>query len=197
MNAISSAAMQLFLAGGIEQTTIDDITQAAGVAKGSFYRYFEDKTALVAHLFEPVRLEIVAAMEACSRSLDTETDRQKMLTAWRDLGESLTGTVFSHVGVVRLYLQESRAPATGARTPVVSTSDMIGRYATEITRKAHGHGLLRGSIHPAVSALAVVGAVERLLTALFAGEEIGNPLDVPRSLTTLILDGLRAENEPS
>jgi predicted short-subunit dehydrogenase-like oxidoreductase (DUF2520 family) len=97
---------------------------------------------------------------------------------------------------VRLYLQESRAPATGARTPVVSTSDMIGRYATEITRKAHRHGLLRASIHPAVSALAVVGAVERLLTSLFAGEEIGNPLDVPRSLTTLILDGLRAENEP-
>jgi hypothetical protein len=46
-----------------------------------------------------------------------------------------------------------------------------------------------------VSALAVVGAVERLLVALFAGEAIGNPLELPHALTTLILDGLRAENE--
>lgn len=195
MTALSSAAMQLFMARGIDQTTIDDITQAAGVSKGSFYRYFDDKTALVVHLFDPVRTELVEAMETCSRTLDTETDRAKMIQAWRTLGESLTGIVFSHVGAVRLYLQESRSPAAGARTPVVSISDMIGRYATEITQKAHVHGLLRKGIHPAVSALAVVGAVERLLTALFAGEDIGNPLDVPRSLTSLIVDGLGAEGQ--
>lgn len=196
VNALSLAAMQLFLARGIDSTTIDDITQAAGMAKGSYYRYFEDKTALVNHLVDPVRAEIIEAMEACSRRLDQETDRQNMVDAWRTLGESLTSVVFSHVGAVRLYLQESRGPASGARTPFVSVSDMVGRYAIELTRKAHAHGLLRASIHPAVSALAVVGAVERLLTALFAGEEIGNPLEVPRALTTLIVDGLSAENEP-
>lgn len=194
MGALSQSAMQLFLARGIEATSIDDITGAAGVAKGSFYRYFADKTALVDHLFEPVRAEIVTAMEACSRALDEETDRTRMVEAWRALGEAMVGTVFSHVGSVRLYLQESRAPAVGARTPLVSISDMIGRYAIELTRKAHRHGLLRGDIHPAVSALAVVGAVERLLTALFAGEEIGNPLDVPRALTSLVVDGLAAGN---
>ncbi len=195
--ALSQAAMQLFLARGIDATAIDDITGAAGVAKGSYYRYFADKTALVEHLFEPVRTEIVAAMEACSRALDEQTDRAKMVEAWRTLGEALVGTVFSHVGAVRLYLQESRAPAAGARTPLVSISDMIGRYAIELTRKAHRHGLLRADIHPAVSALAVVGAVERLLTALFSGEEIGNPLDVPRALTSLVVDGLAASNQPS
>lgn len=196
MNALSTAAMKLFLARGIEPTTIDDITQAAGVAKGSFYRYFEDKTALVDHIVDPVRREIVEAMEDCGRTLEGETDREKMVAAWRTLGERLTSTVFSHVGTVRLYLQESRGPAAGARTPLVSISDMVGRYAIELTRKAHAHGLLRASIHPAVSALAVVGAVERLLSALFAGEDIGNPLEIPRSLTTLIVDGLSADNEP-
>jgi hypothetical protein len=147
---------------------------------------------VVEALFEPVRKEIVAAMEACSRALDEHTDRDRMVGAWRVLGESLVGTVLSHVGSVRLYLQESWGPAAGARTPLVSISDMIGRHAIEITRKAHRHGLLREDIHPAVSALAVVGAVERLLSALFAGEEIGNPLDVPRALTTLIVEGLEA-----
>ncbi|MBX5480712.1 MAG: TetR/AcrR family transcriptional regulator [Myxococcaceae bacterium] len=196
INALSTAAMQLFLARGIEPTTIDDITQAAGMAKGSFYRYFEDKTALVAHLFDPIREEIELAMQQASRALEAETDRAKMVEAWRTLGETMANIVFSHVGAVRLYLQESRGPSGGARTPVVSISDMVGRYAIELTRKAHAHGLLRRSIHPAVSALAVVGAVERLLSALFAGEEIGNPLEVPRALTSLIMDGLAADREP-
>ena len=48
------AALGLFLSHGLEAVTIDDITRQAGVAKGSFYRYFEDKAALVRVLFEEV-----------------------------------------------------------------------------------------------------------------------------------------------
>jgi hypothetical protein len=44
----------------------------------------------------------------------------------------------------------------------------------------------------AVSALTVVGAAERLLLAVLQEEDIGNVLEVPAALTTLILDGLRA-----
>jgi hypothetical protein len=43
-----------------------------------------------------------------------------------------------------------------------------------------------------VSALSVVGATERLLLAVLQGEDIGNVLEVPAALTTMILDGLKA-----
>ena len=36
-------AYQLFLKKGIEKTSVSDITKSAGVAKGTFYLYFEDK----------------------------------------------------------------------------------------------------------------------------------------------------------
>ena len=39
----SSQITPLFLERGIETVTIDEITREAGVAKGSFYRYFDDK----------------------------------------------------------------------------------------------------------------------------------------------------------
>jgi AcrR family transcriptional regulator len=190
--ALSSAAMHLFLARGIEETTIDEITHAAGMAKGSFYRYYGDKRALVSALFEPVSAEIEAAMVACRKALEDPVNRDQMVSAWKTLGDALASTIFSHIGVVRLYLQESRGPASGARAPVVAASGMIGRHAIEITRQAHVHGILR-PIHPAVSALAVVGAVERLLSALFSGEDVGNPLEIPAALTTLIVEGLRAD----
>ena len=59
-----------------------------------------------------------------------------------------------------------------------------------MTRKAHENNLLR-PFQAEISALAVVGAGERLLAAVLAGEDVGDPLLLPMSITSLILDGLR------
>ena len=48
LKSLGHSALELFLAQGIQTTTIDEITKAAAVAKGSCYRYFEDKSAVVA-----------------------------------------------------------------------------------------------------------------------------------------------------
>src|SRR5687767_14617723 len=63
------AALGLFLSHGLEAVTIDDITRQAGVAKGSFYRYFEDKAALVRVLFEEVAGRVEAAFASCESAL--------------------------------------------------------------------------------------------------------------------------------
>ncbi|MFT3756483.1 MAG: helix-turn-helix domain-containing protein [Pseudoxanthomonas sp.] len=60
---------KLFLERGLEDVTIDEITREAGVAKGSFYRYFKDKEELVRALLEPGRERIVAAFERAEQKL--------------------------------------------------------------------------------------------------------------------------------
>jgi hypothetical protein len=47
-------------------------------------------------------------------------------------------------------------------------------------------------VDPRVSALAVVGAVERLLWAVFTGEQVLDPTQVAEMLTGIVLDGMRA-----
>ncbi len=47
---IYAAALFLFREQGYEQTTIDQITKRAGVAKGTFFNYFESKEAIVKYL---------------------------------------------------------------------------------------------------------------------------------------------------
>ncbi|NMO19396.1 TetR/AcrR family transcriptional regulator [Pyxidicoccus fallax] len=191
---LEDAALQLFLERGLDAVTIDDITQAAGVAKGTFYRYFDDKAALVDALLEPVRRELLAGMEACGRALAEARGVEAMFDAYRAVAAVIASALLQYPGVVRLYLQESRGPAAGARAKVVELSRLVSRHAVDITEKAHTHGLLR-PIRPAVSGLAVVGAVERLLLAVLSEEDIGNPLDLPDALTTLVLDGLRLPPE--
>jgi len=53
---LMAAALELFVTRGLQQVSIDAITSAAGVAKGSFYNHFESREALFAELVE-VRLE--------------------------------------------------------------------------------------------------------------------------------------------
>jgi AcrR family transcriptional regulator len=47
-----AAAFDLFLEKGAEQTTIDQIVKKAGLAKGTFYLYFQDKQHLLQRLVQ-------------------------------------------------------------------------------------------------------------------------------------------------
>jgi len=49
---IFHAAIDLFRERGFEQTTVDDITEKADVAKGTFFNYFHRKDAILAYLSE-------------------------------------------------------------------------------------------------------------------------------------------------
>lgn len=189
--AIRDAALTLFLERGIEAVSVDDIMKAARMAKGSFYRYYIDQTALVEDLIGPMRELMTRALEACSRELETASSTPMMVKAYRRIGDVLATLLMEQPGPVRLYLQESRAPSQGPRRPIIELSALVSRYAVDITRTAQKHGILKPIPVP-VSALTVVGATERLLLAVLHEEDIGNVLEVPAALTTLILDGLRA-----
>jgi AcrR family transcriptional regulator len=188
--SIRDAALHLFLERGIEAVSVDDIMQAAQMAKGSFYRYYTDQTALVEDLMSPTKVLMTGALETCSRELETASSREMMIKAYKRIGDVLATLLMEHPGPVRLFLQESRAPAQGARRPIIELSRAVSSYAIAMTKTAQKHGILK-PIPVAVSALTVVGATERLLLAVLQEEDLGNVLEVPAALTTLILDGLR------
>jgi AcrR family transcriptional regulator len=64
-----AAGRVLFLAKGIAATSLDDITQRAGVSKGLFYLYFASKEDLVIALQEQFSREVGARMSAAATAL--------------------------------------------------------------------------------------------------------------------------------
>ena len=46
-DALFNTAFELFTTKGLTKTTISDIVDQAGVAKGTFYLYFKDKYDLI------------------------------------------------------------------------------------------------------------------------------------------------------
>lgn len=58
------AAARLFIAKGIDATTIDEIVASADVAKGTFYHYFAAKTDVIAALRDRFAQGFVARVQA-------------------------------------------------------------------------------------------------------------------------------------
>lgn len=73
------AAYSLFLEKGIEKTSIDDIAKNAGVAKGTFYLYFNDKYDLLDKLILQKSNEIIKDALAKTNALGSEDFRERTL----------------------------------------------------------------------------------------------------------------------
>jgi AcrR family transcriptional regulator len=187
---LCDAGLRLFLAHGIELVTIDDIVREASVAKGSFYRYFEDKPDLVDALLGPLTEQMRAAFAVCDRALAEAKPGESLTAPYMMLAMSLTQLVIEQGDVVRLYLQESRAPAVGARMPIANLAREVHDGAIALARAALRHGLVR-DIDPRIVATAVVGAVEHLMVRFLAGDDLGETGTIYASLISLVLDGIR------
>lgn len=192
--ALEQAAVELFLVHGLEATTVEQIAARAGVAKGSFYRYHADREALCGALLEPLAGAVKVALGQAEQALARARKRTDLGGAYEVLAGTLAQVALAHPDRVRLYLQECRGPAVGARRPVARLATQITEGALRLTRAAQARGLLR-PIDPRVSSLAVVGAVERLLLAALGGEPLGDPLAAAQALIGLVLDGLRAHKK--
>ncbi len=190
IEALCCAGLRLFLERGVDQVTIDDIAKEAGTAKGNFYRYFTDKGELVEGVLEPLETRVREAMDRCEEALEQAHDDGSLFRAYQALALTLMPVIFEHPDVVRLYLQESRAPAAGARAPIRALADEIRQRAIDLTEFAVDHGLLRIP-DPRVSALAVIGAVEQLAFTVLSGELDAPPDQIAGTLISLVLSGIR------
>lgn len=67
---IVSAALQLFSTNGYAETTVEEITEAADVGKGTFFNYFPTKDALLTAIFEQVAEQFSGFRENIRNSQD-------------------------------------------------------------------------------------------------------------------------------
>lgn len=191
--ALLDAALELFLAQGVQSVSVEAIARAAGLAKGSFYRYFADKGELVSALLAPLAETLDRGFEACASGLAEAEDGLSVFLAYNAFGALLAEAVRERPDVARLYLQEGRGPAVGARAPVVRLARSVVDRSVELTRLAQARGQIR-AVDPRVSTLTVVGAAERLLQSYLEGD--WSETDGARLVGEVVgiaLEGLRPE----
>ncbi len=86
--AMVDAARELFAQKGMDLTTIDEITEHADVAKGTFYYHFKNKNGLVRLLMEQTLAELTLAIEQRCANIT-------------ELPEMLDGLIVAHIDFFR------------------------------------------------------------------------------------------------
>ncbi len=67
---ILNAGLSVFAEHGFEAARLDDVAQRAGVAKGTLYLYFTDKTALFEEIVRAAASPLIARLSAMSEAPD-------------------------------------------------------------------------------------------------------------------------------
>ncbi|NJN17682.1 MAG: TetR family transcriptional regulator [Oscillochloris sp.] len=88
-NRLFAAALRLFREHGFEATTVEQITRAAGVAKGTFFTHFASKDAILDHIGQ-FQMERIGAALAADPTFAQLPLRAQLRTIFRTLAGGLT-----------------------------------------------------------------------------------------------------------
>lgn len=99
------AAERLFAERGIDATTVEDVTRAAGVAKGTFYLYFESKDHVLAALRERLARHWTQGIEA----LPPPEQVDDWFTIIERMMERMVDYMFRHRQLVHLLTRDFMA----------------------------------------------------------------------------------------
>ena len=177
------SALELFTERGYEETTVDDIAEAADVSQRTFFRYFaskEDAAFFVARLAESHFVRAVLARPPEEAPLDAL--RRALAESWSTIGEAVEQLV-----PLELHMRFYRVIES---TPALLAAHL--RRATELEEEiarvvAVREGLdVDGDPRPRV-VVAVFGAVMRVTERIWSAREDASPAAL-RDLTADYLD---------
>lgn len=137
--ALLDAAASLFVENGVGSTTIDDIAERAGVAKGTFYHYFPDRAEMLSALHSRYAQNFAdlsgEAMDKCAPG-----DFSARLNAW-------VGTIVSeYIATYALHDAIFHEPSVSHRC-VMSEQPMVQNLAELLAEgEAAGQWIVEDSI---------------------------------------------------
>lgn len=180
------AARQVFASKGYHAATVDDITRAAGVAKGTFYLYFDEKRAV---FYELIRAFFELVTEIGSAVAEEVQDRAEYVRRLEVAVARICELFRDHRDLVKLVYRESMGMDPELESMVREFYRRIARLEAENVKLGISLGLFRDDLHPLVVAYAQIGMVERVLLAEFSDRSFPGELDLVRQIVGLALRG--------
>lgn len=158
--AILDAALDLFRNYGYRRTSMEDIAQAAGVAKGTLYLYFKSKDEL---------------FEALARQLAEQVDANVQAAAARDLEveEKIIAILEAKLGFMYCWILSSPHAAEFIHSKQQLSQDVFGpvdqRFRAALAR-ALRDGVKLGEFDPRAAGLSIEAAADTVIAAAYGAE---------------------------
>jgi AcrR family transcriptional regulator len=131
------AALELFAQKGFVETTVEDITEAADIGKGTFFNYFPSKDHILLAFGEMQLRKLEAAIETARRT------GEPMPEFLRLLGVRMTQEPTRNPAIIRALLQ-AYLSTTPVRAAMMDLQRRVHALHTEMIQLGQDRGEIRG-----------------------------------------------------
>ncbi len=177
---ILTAAEQLFGESGLEQATMAQIAERAGVAVGTLYNRFADRDALVEALLAERRGDLLHQLDENMAALDNAGFREQLVGFFT--------TLFTHMDAHRPFLKLVFSRELGAKEGRERMARGMFDRLESILKRGHREKLLKRDADHCF-AIALFGAAKGHMQREAYGLAPLAPHAAARAVVTLFLDG--------
>ena len=139
------SALDLFARKGFAETTVEDITNAADLGKGTFFNYFPSKEHILLAFGEMQLAKLKAAFE------EMRAANVPVPVFMRSLGARMTQEPIRNPAIVRILLQAFLTDSP-VREPMLNLQNRVIAIHTEMIRIGQNRGEIRNDLPPDVIA---------------------------------------------
>ncbi len=180
--SVLGAARRVFAAKGYHSASITDILEAADIARGTFYLYFQSKRAifdeLLDNFFDHLREKVRPIAVDGSAPPPLQQMRGMVLHVLEELVDNgdLTGILLHEAMGIDQEFDEKVRDFYGRILGLLQGALTMGKDM----------GLVRGDLDPITNSYCILGSVKELVSHLVAEAEAGRAPDLERITTEVV-----------
>jgi AcrR family transcriptional regulator len=155
---ILAAARDVFARHGYHQSTIDDVVEQAGVARGTFYLYFEDKRAVFVELIDRFSARIGMAIQR----IVTDDPARPVADQVRENLRAVLGVCLAERAMTKILFTDAVGIDPAFDRKLAAFYDEVVQLLTESLRDGQKLGIVAEG-EPRVLAYLSIGALKEML----------------------------------
>lgn len=171
--AILDAALRVFGEKGYHQTHVSDIIAEAGIARGTFYLYFESKSAIFLELLDGLLIELRGTIVG----VETEPGAPPMQDQLQDIVGSIIRTIVDNRLLSRIIIREAVGIDAEVDQRLRDFYQKLTLYIRLSLKTGQQMGLVR-ELDVGVAAVCILGGVKQFMEQYVMDD--GADVDVDR-----------------
>lgn len=172
--AILNAARRVFADKGFHGTHVSDIIEAANIARGTFYLYFESKNAIFLELLEG----LIAEVRESIVGVDTKEGAPPVQLQLAHTLRRVLATVVENRDLTRILVREAVGLGDDVDARLNTFYGNLLEYIRQALDNGQTMGILREQMDTHLASLCVLGTIKSFMEQLVMDEDrIGDDLD--------------------
>lgn len=156
---ILQTSLEVFARNGYHQTRVSDIIEAAGIARGTFYLYFESKSAIFLELLEHLLVQLRDTVVGVETGPDAPPVPDQLLVTVTNV----VRVVEDHRLLATIILREAVGLDEDVDQKLTDFYGSLRRFIDESLENGQRMGIVRTDLDTGIVAACILGSIKYIL----------------------------------